>query len=237
MAHPNTVNDTPSTSSARPVSVPKPHHPRGLTRDQRGVADRDVIVAVFKTTGSINQAAKRVESRIRWRADLLVVEGLVTSDKIPPKGKFEARRRCLALLAAGWSTARAAREVGVNVRTARDWRKGIRHVSNTRIYPDGRVVDYNYATVYKHSVTSVACDDTAWPAIDSRYLSIEERVAIADGLLGKESLRAIAGRIGKPSPPSRGRSASAAWMADICRIRPIGPRQRPDRGPSSPNWW
>jgi IS30 family transposase len=169
----------------------------GTRVDQRGVADRDVIVAVFEKTGSINQAAKacRVSHSVARR--MLVVEGLVTSEKIPPKGKFEAKRRCLELLAAGWSTARAAREVGVNVRTARDWRKGIRHVSNTRIYPDGRVMDYNHATVYKHSVTSVTCDDTAWPAIDSRYLSIEDRVAIADGLLGKESLRAIAGRIGK----------------------------------------
>ncbi len=169
----------------------------GTRVDQGGVADRDVIVAVFEKTGSINQAAKacRISHSVARR--MLVVEGLVTSEKILPKGKFEAKRRCLELYAAGWSTARAAREVGVNVRTALYWLKGIRHVSNTRIYPDSRVVDYNPATVYKHSVTSVTCDDTARPVIDSRYLSIEDRVAIADGLLGKESLRAIAGRIGK----------------------------------------
>lgn len=43
----------------------------------------------------------------------------------------------------------AAGEVGVNVRTARDWRKGIRHINNTRIYLDGRVVDYTNQIVYK----------------------------------------------------------------------------------------
>ncbi len=169
----------------------------GKRGDQRGVADRDVIVAVFDKTGSINQAAKacRVSHSVARR--ILVVEGLVTTEKIPPKGKDEAKRRCMELLAAGWSTARAAREVGVNVRTARDWRQGIRHVNNTRIYPDGRVVDYNHGTVYKQPVTSVTCDDTGPPAIDGRYLSIEDRVAIADGLLGRDSLRAIADRIGK----------------------------------------
>ncbi|WP_444850807.1 IS30 family transposase [Mycobacterium sp. P7213] len=103
----------------------------------------------------------------------------------------------MELIAAGWSTARAAREVGVNQRTARDWRQGIRHTHNMRIYPDGRVVDYNRQTVYKQSVTHVTCDDTARPAIDGRYLSIEDRVAIADGLLGKESQQTIADRIGK----------------------------------------
>ncbi|MEO6794683.1 MAG: IS30 family transposase [Mycobacterium sp.] len=100
-------------------------------------------------------------------------------------------------MAAGWSTARAAREVGVNERTARDWRKGIRRVANTRIYPDGRVVDSGRGTVYKVPVTSVTCDDAEPPAISDRYLSVQDRIAIADGLVLKESLRAIATRIGK----------------------------------------
>jgi IS30 family transposase len=101
------------------------------------------------------------------------------------------------LFAQGWSTGAAAREVGVNVRTAQDWRKGIRHINNTRIHPDGRVVDYTNQTVYKQPVSNLICDDTGRPAIDDRYLSVQDRVAIADGLLVKESLRTIAGRIGK----------------------------------------
>lgn len=169
----------------------------GKRGDQRGVADRDVIVAVFDKTGSINQAATACGVSHSVARRILVAEGLVTSEKIAPRGKPEAKRRCLELIAAGWSTARAAREVGVNQRTARDWRQGIRHTHNTRIYPDGRVMDYNRQTVYKQSMTSVACDDTGLPAIDGRYLSIEDRVAIADGLLAKESLRTIADRIGK----------------------------------------
>lgn len=37
----------------------------------------------------------------------------------------------------------ASDHVGVNVRTARDWDKGIRKIGDSRLYPDGRRVDYN----------------------------------------------------------------------------------------------
>ena len=154
------------------------------------------MVSVFKETGSVNQAAKACGVSHSVARKMLAVEGLVTSARIP-WGKPEAKRRCLELFEAGWSTTRAAREVGVNERTARDWRKGIRHVRNTRIHPDGRVMDYTRKAVYKQPVSTLTCDDTGRAAIDDRYLSIADRVAIADGLLGKESLRTIAGRIHK----------------------------------------
>ena len=164
--------------------------------DQRGVADRDVVVAVFEDSGSILQVAKACGISHAAARKLLVAEGLVTSEKIP-WGKPEAKRRCLELFEQGWSTVAAAGEVGVNVRTARDWRKGIRHINNTRIYLDGRVVDYTNQIVYKQPVSNLICDGTGRPAIDHRYLSIQDRVAIADGILVKESLRTIAERIGK----------------------------------------
>ncbi len=50
-------------------------------------------------------------------------------------------------------------------------------------------MDYTNKTVYKQSVTSAVISD--------RYLSLEDRVAIADGLIVKDSLRVIAARIGK----------------------------------------
>lgn len=170
--------------------------PAGQPRGRRERADCDVIVAVFRDSGSILQAAKAAGVSHSKARRLLAAEGLVTSEKIP-WGKPEAKRRCLELFAQGWSTGAAAREVGVNVRTAQDWRKGIRHINNTRIYPDGRVLDYTNQTVYKQPVSNLSCDDTGRPAIDHRYLSVQDRVAIADGLLVKESLRTIAERIGK----------------------------------------
>ena len=182
---------------------------------RRGVADRDVIVAVFTETGSVNQAAKASGVSHSVARKLLVAEGLVTSARIT-WGKPEAKRHCLELIEQGWSVTRAAREVGVNERTARDWRKGIRHIRNTRIHPDGRVVDYTGKTVYKQPVSTPSCDDTGLPVIDNRYLSIVDRVAIADGLLAKESLRTIAGWIGKNvstvSREIRARSAEGRYL-------------------------
>ncbi|MFT4043194.1 MAG: helix-turn-helix domain-containing protein [Gordonia sp. (in: high G+C Gram-positive bacteria)] len=124
--------------------------PAGQARGERGLADWDVIVAVFSETGSINQAAKASRVSHSVARKLLVAEGLVPSATVL-RSKPEAKRRYLELIEQGWSVKRAAGEVGVNERTARDWRKGIRQIHNTRIYPDGRVVDYNTGTVYKNS--------------------------------------------------------------------------------------
>ncbi|MGW0252797.1 IS30 family transposase [Nocardia goodfellowii] len=101
----------------------------------------------------------------------------------------------LELISAGWSVARAAREVGVNERTARDWRKGIRKSSNTRIRPDGRVVDYNTGTGYVKPVTKISTTGTAM--IGSRYLSLQDRIAIADGRHSGQTITEIAAGIGK----------------------------------------
>lgn len=87
--------------------------------------------------------------------------------------------------------------MGINKRTGRDWRRGIRKSGNSRVYPDGRVVEYDHGSVYKQRMTSVICDDSARPAISARYLSIQDRVTIADGLTVRDSLRTIATRLGK----------------------------------------
>ncbi|MEE2059536.1 helix-turn-helix domain-containing protein, partial [Rhodococcus artemisiae] len=124
--------------------------PVGKPRSRIGGPDPRLIVTVYERTGSINQAAKASGVAHSVARRVLVDEGLVSREKIPPKGKPEAKRRCLELIAAGWSARRAAREVGVNERTARDWRRGIRHSGsgNRRVHPDGRVVDYNRRSDY-----------------------------------------------------------------------------------------
>ncbi|MFD4432026.1 IS30 family transposase, partial [Nocardia sp. NPDC058497] len=91
--------------------------------------------------------------------------------------------------------ARAAREVGVHSRTGEDWGNGIRRGNDKRIRPDGTVVDYRTGTTtrYQQAVTA-----TAEPApIDARYLSLTDRLAIADGLAVNMTLTAIAAGIGK----------------------------------------
>lgn len=166
--------------------------PRGLGR----LADAERVVAVFDRTGSINKASLECNVAFSVARRILVDAGLVAAAK-QAVSKPEAKKRFGELIEQGWSATRAAREVGVNERTGRDWRQGIRHTRNTRIYPDGRVVDYNDGTVYKQPVTTATCTDDAPSKVSDRYLCLEDRIAIADGLVLKDSLRTIATRIGK----------------------------------------
>ena len=141
-------------------------------------------MAVFAATGSINQAAKAGGVSHGVARRLLVAEGRVAAAR-KPCGKAEAKRRFFELLAAGWSAARAAREVGVHDRTARGWRDGIRKIGNTRVLPDGTVIDYTTGTRYTRPVITTksrGMGDAAAPEVSDRFLSLQDRLAIADGL-------------------------------------------------------
>ena len=179
-------------ATGRPVGSPWP---------DRGGGDTDRIVAVFEATGSINQAAHAVGVSHSTARRVLVARGLVSQDR-QPRGKAAARARFLELIESGWSAARAAREVGVHARTARDWRDGIRRVGQTRIHPDGTVVDYRDGSRY---ITAVTTSGGAAPqVISSRYVSLQDRLTIADGLLSGQPLTQIAAAIDKhPSTVSR----------------------------------
>jgi IS30 family transposase len=177
-------------------------HPMGASRARRGRVDRERIVAVFTATGSIKAAAKASGIADSTARRVLVAEGLVDEAR-KSRNKVQAKRRFLELVGSGWSARRAAREVGVNERTGRDWRDGIRKGRNTRIHPDGTVVDYTTGSRYTSAVMTTQVDSAARP-ISDRYLSLQNRLAIADGLLTGQSLTRIAAGIGKhPSTVSR----------------------------------
>jgi transposase, IS30 family len=99
---------------------------------------------------------------------VLVERGLVSQDR-QLYGKAAARERFLELVESGWSADRAAREVGVHVRTARDWRDGIRKIGNTRVRPDGTVIEYGGSARYTQSVNTTVAGAPA--VIGDRYLS------------------------------------------------------------------
>ena len=168
--------------------------PRTASRD----ADTTVVVEVFTATRSITQAAKSVGVSHGVARRLLVGAGLVSEDR-QPYGKAAARARFLALLGSGWSAARAAREVGVNVRTARDWRDGIRKIRNTRVFPDGTVIDYTTGTRYTRPVETSQSRPTGAELLvaNGRYLSLPDRLVIADGLVNGLNLTQIAAAINK----------------------------------------
>ena len=144
--------------------------PVGATRAVRSVVDSAAVVAVFTATGSINQAAKANGISHGLARRLLVDRGLVSKDR-QSYGKAQARVRFVELLEAGWSASRAAREVGVSERTARDWRDGIRKIGNTRVRADGTVIHYGDPGRYTQPMTMTARPCPA--VISSRYLSLQ----------------------------------------------------------------
>jgi IS30 family transposase len=168
--------------------------PVGASSGARRSVDSTAVVAVFEATGSINQAARSNGISANCARRVLVEHGLIAKDR-QPAGKAEAKARFFELLAAGWPVSRAAREVGVHERTARDWRDGIRKVRNTRIRADGTVIHYGDPGQYKQPVSTTVNAEP--PVINSRYLSLQDRLVIADGLTTAQSMTAIAERIGK----------------------------------------
>ena len=206
-------------------------HPIGAPRRRRGRVDRERIVVVFTATGSLQAAATASGISASAARRVLVAEGLVDEAR-RPRDKVAAKRRFLELVGSGWSARRAAREVGGNERTGRDWRDGIRKGRNTRIHPDGTVVDYTTGSRHISAVITTPRDVVR--PISDRYLFLQNRLAIADGLLTGQTLTRIAAGIGKhPSTVSReiaNRSINGSYLpyrADQC-ARPTGP------GPSSP---
>ncbi|MFN8127161.1 MAG: IS30 family transposase [Candidatus Nanopelagicales bacterium] len=169
--------------------------PVGTSRSRWRGVESAAVMAVFEATGSINQAAKTNGISHSRARRVLVEQGLVEEDR-RPVGKAEAKARFFELLDAGWSASRAAREVGVHVRTARDWRDGVRKIGNTRVRPDGVVIRYGAGPAQYNGPMTMATRAEP-PVISSRYLSLEDRLAIADGLANAQSMTAIAERIGK----------------------------------------
>jgi transposase len=167
--------------------------PVGSSRPTPGEVDAGQVVAVFTATGSVNAAAKSC-GMSHWSARRVLVAAGLVSETRQSRGKAAAKRRFLQLIGSGWSTARAASEVGVHERTGRDWRDGVRKIGNTRVHRDGVVVDYATGTRYTMAVTSSGGDARG---AGGRYLSLQDRLVIADGLLTGQSVTAIAAQIGR----------------------------------------
>jgi hypothetical protein len=205
-------------------------HPMGAPRSRRGRVDREQIVAVFIATGSIKAAGLASGVSASAARRVLVAEGLVEEAR-RPHTKTQAKRRFLELLGLGWSARRAAREVGINERTGRDWRDGIRKGRNTRIHPDGTVVDYTTGSRNISVVTTTRYGDGPARPISERYLSLQDRLAIADGLLTGQTMTRIAASIGKhTSTVSREigtRSIDGLYLPYLADVAAARARARP----------
>ncbi|MGP5626295.1 IS30 family transposase [Brachybacterium alimentarium] len=119
------------------------------------------------------------------------------SKRLPHPRKAEY----VALRKEGHSQSSAAAQVGVDVRTCRDWDYGTVKRPNGRRYADGRVVDYTTGevtigdVVLRPSTQRIAVEKQLHP----RFLTVEDRERIADLYREGCSLREIGRRLGRPA--------------------------------------
>lgn len=160
---------------------------------------KDGFFAALERLGSVSTAAREVGFPVPTCFQWAYKAGVPTAPQ--PTGK---REEFLRLRGTGSSLREAAASMGVHLRTAEDWDKGIRHVRNRRIYPDGRVVDYKQGvTTYVAAGGNAATAKNPGLAqlqktISPRYLSLPEREQIRDLSKAGSSLRAIARALGRP---------------------------------------
>ncbi len=93
----------------------------------------------------------------------------------PRRGEYERLR------ARGVPQRRATVQAGVNLRTARDWDRGVRKSKNARTYPGGLRVDYAAGTATMGGVTSPAPGLAALEKqLHPRFLTLAEREQVRD---------------------------------------------------------
>lgn len=104
------------------------------------------------------------------------------------------------LRAAGVARRVAARQAGVNERTAKDWDWGVKKSRTTRAYADGRHVDYTTGTVTMGGVSTAPVGLTALEKqLHPRFLTLAEREQIRDLHALGRSLRVIGRALGRPA--------------------------------------
>ncbi len=151
---------------------------------------KEKFFEVFDRLGSVSAAAREAgvnrNTARAWvrRAGRRSVPG---SRRHPGRDEYHRLRH------QGLAQNQAAEQVGINVRTARDWDKGVRSTHRARIDPDGRRVDY------KRSMTTTVTVASLERELHPRFLTLQERETIADMRQAGQSLNAIGRALGRPA--------------------------------------
>jgi IS30 family transposase len=155
--------------------------------------EKAALLAAFERLENVSAAARELGLNAATCNRWLLTAG------IDPKRRSRRRRaEYFRLRADGVPRPDAARAVQLNLRTAIDWDQGIIHANNRRVYPDGRVVDYNkIVTLPTNSPASTALP-TLERELSSRFLSLLDRERIRDLSAAGTSLRSIAAVLQRP---------------------------------------
>ena len=170
-------------------------------------AEKDQFFREFDRVGSVTAAARSLGFNRGTCAQWTRKRGLSSK-----RARHESYDEFLRLRGEGATRRKAAAAVGVHLRTAKDWDRGIRKVGNSRIYPDGRKVDYTRGVTIVN-FSAGGSETMPYPAVtvaqleapvSARYLSLQERETIRDMVAAGSSMRAIAAVLRRaPSTISR----------------------------------
>ena len=145
----------------------------------------------------------------------------------PARGEYHRLRN------SGLPRRQAAQRAGINERTARDWDYGVRKSNNTRLYPDGRRVNYSTGQTTIEPMTSsppslAALDKQVHP----RFLTLTEREQIADLHRQGQRLRALGRQLQRPASTIKReidhhQSADGSYGAYTAQRQAVARRARP----------
>lgn len=186
---------------SRPATVPaNTASTRGTITTKYTQSQRDAFFAELDRLGTVSAAAKAMGFPVGTCFQWAYKAGLKRTERTGDR-----RAEFLALRRSGQTQREAARVVGVNPRTGRDWELGVRRSNNKRYYPDGRVIDYKQG-VTTFITPAAPADAGLFPSlgqlqkpISTRYLSLPEREQIRDLHREGNSLRSIARALGRPA--------------------------------------
>jgi IS30 family transposase len=148
--------------------------------------------ASFDRTGSASASAAELGLNRHTCQGWVRAAGLRSRKGVVHRAGHPGRVEYDRLRSSGTSRREAAAAVGVHVRTARDWDRGVRKLNGRRLYPDGRMVDYARGTITQQVPLPLE------KVLNPRFLTLIEPEQIADLRAGGISIRAVAAVLGRP---------------------------------------
>jgi transposase, IS30 family len=194
-----------------------------LTAAERGVL-KESFFKIFDRVGSVSVAAR--EAGVN-RGTAFGWVGRAGFRSTPPRRPHPRRVEYELLRTQGAARRQAAEQVGINLRTAKDWDRGVRKTRGARTYPDGPRVGYNTG------VTPMAPSLTAMEReLHPRFLSLVERETIADMRRAGRSLHAIGRALGRAASTIKREidnhaGADGVYRAYAAHRAWVGSRPRP----------
>ena len=170
--------------------------PPTRSRRRYSQAEKAAFFEAFERLGNARAAARELDLPFLTSYQWLVAAGV---DVGAPRRQRHSRVRehYFSLRAAGVHRSDAAKQAGVHIRTAQDWDRGIVKKIHSRIYPDGRVIDYNKSVNVQERLVSGVRVSALEQVLDPRFLSLAEREKIRGLQSQGVSVRSMATALGR----------------------------------------